>query len=88
MAKQVSFPAVFSICFPSSLPPLRVFYKATIQVHELSGCGDFFSALELAQCVDDSAALLAGLHVAYGDDMFRKVGTFFRTSSPFPALFV
>ena len=43
------------------------------QVHELSGCGDFLSALELAQCVDDGAALVAGLHVAYGDDMFRKV---------------
>ena len=44
-----------------------------LQVHELSGCGDFLSALELARCVDDGSALVAGLHVAYGDDMFRKV---------------
>jgi hypothetical protein len=48
----------------------------TPQVHELSGCGDFLSALELAQSVEDSSGLLAGLHVAYGDDMFRKVGSF------------
>jgi hypothetical protein len=44
-----------------------------MQVHELSGCGDFLSALELAQCVDSGSALVAGLHVSYGDDMFRKV---------------
>jgi hypothetical protein len=43
------------------------------QVHELSGCGDFLSALELAQCVEHGAGLVAGLHVSYGDDMFRKV---------------
>jgi len=56
------------------------------QVHELSGCGDFLSALELAQCVDDGAALVAGLHVAYGDDMFRKV-TVHKTILPLPLFF-
>jgi hypothetical protein len=44
-----------------------------MQVHELSGCGDFLSALELAQCVDSGSGLVAGLHVSYGDDMLRKV---------------
>jgi hypothetical protein len=44
-------------------------------VHELSGCGDFLSALELAQCAEDSS-LVATLHTAYGDDMLRKVEAF------------
>ena len=57
------------------------FDNLIIQVHELSGCGDFLSALELARCVEDSSALLHGLHAAYGDDMFRKVATFVPTSS-------
>ena len=43
------------------------------------------SALELAQCVEDrdGAVLVAALHVAYGDDMFRKV-----SPSTSPPLFV
>jgi hypothetical protein len=58
-----------------------------MQVHELSGCGDFLSALELAQSVEDSSGLLAGLHVAYGDDMFRKVATFVLTPSELELFF-
>jgi hypothetical protein len=84
MAKQVSVPQiVFALRF--LFPRISIFIYVNqpmkclildnliIQVHELSGCGDFLSALELARCVEDSSALLHGLHAAYGDDMFRKV---------------
>ena len=62
--------------------------SAPLQVHELSGCGDFLSALELAQCVEDGSGLVAGLHVAYADDMFRKVCRALAAFSTSPPLFV
>ena len=61
---------------------------ALFQVHELSGCGDFLSALELAHCVEDGSGLVAGLHVAYGDDMLRKVCHVLAATSTFPLLFL